>query len=217
MEKLRLFNIQVQFIAPGSSLSNGLVEKRVGLSKEILRALRLTNKELSFDEITALISYNLNRRIVCGKKYSAEFLLFNQTLGDPNEIIKVASDATVEGEVLPDIQKSIDDYMEKRKARTEKQRENHNISRRQVVFAVGTLVWVNSKHLIQGQKSLRTTRTGPYIVEAITNKGLTAVLRHIDSQATIKRRTSLLTSAKEDFLRLLINAPLENQLVHEPE
>lgn len=99
----------------------------------------------------------------------------------------------------------------------DKQRTKFNVSRRKKIFRVGDIVWLNNRTLITGKKGLRVTKTGPYIVEAVEASKHTAVLRHIETQVVIKRRLSLLSSAQEDFSKLLINEPLENQFKLEPE
>ena len=213
VEKLKLFDIDIQFIAPGSSFSNGIVEKRVGLCKETLRTLRLTNAELTADELASLVAYNLNRRIVLGRKFSPEFLLFNQTLPKSNDIIAVATDAgTTDGNLLADIQKEIDAYILKRQQKAGAQRDKFNIGRRKKVFSPGDVVWASNRHLISGGKSLRVTKTGPYIVVEIEKSGHNATLRHIDTGSIIKRRVALPSSADQDFSRLLLNKPIYNQI-----
>ncbi len=213
IDKLKLLGIAVEFTAVGSSFSNGIAEKRIGMSKEICRILRAMKSDLTHDELATLISQNLNRKIVTGARLSPEQIMFNNSLSLPHEIIHMATDHTDSNEVTPLFEKSVKDYIKHRQDRAKTQREKHNWSRRQTRFSVGDLVWVSNRNLIVGQKGLKVTRSGPYIVEKIENSGHTAVLRHITTKSIIKRRISYLSNAQQDFTNILVNDAWPNQIL----
>ena len=213
--KLKLLGITVDFTAVGSSFSNGLVEKRVGMSKEICRILTLMNSNLTPDEKAILVSHNLNRKIALGSKYTPEMIMYNQTLSAPNDLIQITSDYTKDDKITEEFENSLKNYMDKRKERTDTQRSRHNMSRRKVRFQKGDLVFVSNRNLIIGQKGLKCTKTGPFTIEQIEDSGHTAVLRNIATNALIKRRTSYLSNACQDFTNLLLNEAFPNQILDE--
>lgn len=215
--KLKLLGITVDFTAVGSSFSNGLVEKRVGMSKEICRILTLMNSNLTPDEKAILVSHNLNRKIALGSKYTPEMIMYNQTLSAPNDLIQITSDYTKDDKITEEFENSLKNYMDKRKERTDTQRSRHNMSRRKVRFQKGDLVFVSNRNLIIGQKGLKCTKTGPFTIEQIEDSGHTAVLRNIATNAIIKRRTSYLSNACQDFTNLLLNDAFPNQILDEVE
>ncbi len=218
LPKIKQLGINVEFIAPHSSQSNGIAERRVGLCKEICRSLRLLKHDLTCDELAALISVNINSRVVFGRRYTAEFLMFNQTIPKHNGIINISEDATEDDKLIPEIEASIGKYIEQRAEAARAQKSKHNSSRRQTIFKQGDIVWCTSKFLITGQKGLRATRTGPYIVKSTEPSNRSCVLRHIETKTIVKRKAAHLSSAAEDFSRVLLNSSWDNQLLGtEPE
>ncbi len=216
VSRLKELDIEVHFSAPGSSFSNGVVEKRIGLAKEILRTLKQVDAQLSDEELCSLISINLNRKIVLGKKFCSELLMFNNSVPLENSLIKVSENCTNEEGITETFNKAFEQYMSERKNRNDKQREAANLTRRKSKYQVGDIVYCTNRNIIKGQKSLQISRTGPYTIEAIEAGGFTAVLKHVSTNAYIKRRLSYLTPATNNFADVLVNKAFLNQTL-EPQ
>ena len=214
VSRLDNLGVKIEFTPVGSSFSNGLVERRIGTAKEIIRSLRAMDDSMTNKELATLITMNLNRRIVFGQKFCSELLMFNSTVPSPHSLLNISENCTKDDELLPQFKREFAAYIKDRKANAAKQKGKYNASRRKSKFLEGDIVYVTNRNLISGQKSLRCTRSGPYTVEKLEDGGLAAILKHVSTNAYIKRRLSYLTPAAS-FQEILLNHSWENQLLAE--
>ena len=215
--KMKEFGIEFQFTAVGSSFSNGIVERRVDKIKELVRVLRAETANITNHELATLIQANLNRRILDDKQLTAEQIMYSNSLALPDDVVRVSTDETTPLHVQQDeFRRAIQQFQRAREKRAEQHRQHRRPTRRQLNYQQGDVVWCSNKNLIQGEKNLRATRTGPYIVERIEPGEHTAVIRHTATNAIIKRRLNYLVPANDDFTNMLISRSWRDFIIPPP-
>jgi len=206
---LQALKIQIETGSPGHSTAQALVERLIGKTKELIRKIHASDKNLSIFEITLIAANTLNNRAHYSLHHTPEQLFYKQKI--PEQVTLLDTTIAVEDTDLAQIDKNIENFINKRTELRENYRKSKNQNIKTKTFNIGDIVMVSQHNLIKSSTGLRATLQGPYIITDHQDK-IGYTLRHLGNNNTINRTAEFLFPQRQP-LKYSVLAPHWNQSI----
>ncbi len=212
-EKLAPLKVHLSFGSSTQSSSQGLVERRVGLAKGIIRTLRASLPDLTINEQLTFAGISLNSRFN-KQGISPEQIMFGSIAGNPTNLLRITEQPPHDNDAAAaTYAKHIENTLAARKQNMDKARERHNMNKRIPEYEPGTLVFVSQQKLIKKGTGLIARYKGPFIVLSKNTAGFSYILKDMKNNTILKRHVSRLLPCRSPLVRAYLSPSWTNQIV----